>query len=72
MATNPSIMQKLDLCYWIAAGHGIEEEQADECENGKLGCPDCPFTQDAVKRRRALALQRHHDEHIIWLARRAG
>jgi hypothetical protein len=30
-------------CYLAAHAHGLAMEQADECDDGALKCPDCPW-----------------------------
>lgn len=40
------------LCKWTAAKHGIPPDRAENCDDGDVGCPDCPFsvqTQHAQK-----------------------
>jgi hypothetical protein len=32
----------------IASGHTAEEAQ--ECDNGSVGCPDCPFVEIKVEK----------------------
>lgn len=30
-------------CYRAAEKYGVTTEKADECDDGDVGCPDCPW-----------------------------
>ena len=32
-----------DRCRAIAGGHGVPANAADNCVDGTVGCPDCPW-----------------------------
>lgn len=32
----------MGACYHAAAKHGVED-QAEDCDNGNLSCPECPW-----------------------------
>lgn len=35
-------------CRGTAAQHGASEYEADHCDNGSVGCPNCPFAPAEV------------------------
>jgi hypothetical protein len=36
-------------CYSAAAHHGLSNRQADNCDDGNMGCPACPFKTRPTK-----------------------
>lgn len=34
-------------CFGTALKNGFTEKQAEDCEDGSVGCPDCPFRPKA-------------------------
>jgi len=37
------------LCLTTAEKWGFNGDEAEDCENGNLGCPDCPFKDSISK-----------------------
>lgn len=35
-------------CFGTAIKNGHTKEEAEECDNGSLGCPDCPFKNEGL------------------------
>jgi len=35
-------------CFDEAAKHGIAANQAEECDNGSLGCANCPWKEQFI------------------------
>jgi len=31
-------------CFTVATGNGHTKEEADGCDDGSVGCPNCPFS----------------------------
>ena len=40
-------------CHETAARHGLTVVQAEECDDGSCGCPDCPFVPSLAPAPRA-------------------
>lgn len=50
-------------CHRVARSHGRTAEQAEACDAGSVGCPDCPFTA-AARARFAVMIQRDQELRI--------
>ena len=37
-------------CWECAVRNGHTKEEADDCDNGSVDCPDCPFRPAEVKK----------------------
>ena len=34
------------LCFECAARNGVSADDAEHCDDGDVGCPDCPFARN--------------------------
>lgn len=39
-----------EACYETAVRNGHTVGEAEECDDGNVGCPDCPFLVDSARR----------------------
>ena len=40
-------------CFTTAVENGHTKEEANLCDNGSVGCPNCPFSQEAINERKS-------------------
>ena len=40
---DTEIQENEDACYGTAVENGFSVDQADNCDDGDVGCPNCPW-----------------------------
>lgn len=38
-------------CFECAKSHGKTQEEAENCDDGDVGCPDCPFMPEERRKK---------------------